>query len=121
MLAEVAPKMQANALSLLSAIESAIRPDRLLPDKIRAELPALGATEGQSDPMAMVKFFTPDGNWTWYALEFDGEDTFFGLVDGLERELGYFSLSDLQEIRGRLGLPVERDVHFEPTRLSELR
>ena len=121
MLSDVSPTMQADALRLLSSVDGAIRPSRLLPEKIRGELPPLRATEGESDPFAIVKFFTPDGNWTWYAFEFDGEDTFFGLVDGFERELGYFSLSELQEIRGRLGLPVERDVHFEPTRLSELR
>jgi hypothetical protein len=35
-----------------------------------------------------VKYFTPDSNWTWYASEFDGEDTFFGPVAGFEVELG---------------------------------
>ena len=53
-------------------------------------------------------------------LEFDGEDEFFGLVDGFERELGYFSLSELQAFRGRFGLGIERDLYFEPRRLSAL-
>ena len=69
----------------------------------------------------VVKFFTPDSYWTWYATEFDGTDTFFGLVDGQEQELGYFSLSELEDVRGPLGLPVERDLHFNPTPLSEVR
>ena len=69
---------------------------------------------------AQVKFFTPDSNWTWYASEFDGEDTFFGLVSGFEVELGYFTLSELQGARGPLGLPIERDQHFEPKKLGEL-
>ena len=72
------------------------------------------------DSIAQVKFFTPDSNWTWYASEFDGEDIFFGLVSGLEVELGYFSLSELQEVRGPWGLPIERDLHFEPQTLKEL-
>ena len=45
---------------------------------------------------------------------------FFGLVAGHEVELGYFALSELEEARGPLGLPIERDLHFEPTALTEL-
>ena len=70
--------------------------------------------------IAIVKFFTPDSNWTWYASEFDGEDQLFGLVSGFEVELGYFSLSELQSVRGPLGLLVERDLHYEPKTLKEL-
>ena len=47
----------------------------------------MGATENEADPFALVKFFTPDGNWTWFAFEFDGDDTFFGFVRGHENEL----------------------------------
>ena len=93
----------------------------LLPKCIVRSLPALGATEAQGiDALARVKFFTPDGGWTWYASEFDGADLFFGFVVGIEPELGYFSLSELKGIRGRLGLPVERDRWFEPTPLRQL-
>jgi hypothetical protein len=72
------------------------------------------------DALAVVKFFTPDSGWTWYASEFDGEDTFFGLVSGFEVELGYFSLSELKRVRGKLGLPVERDLYFRPQTFKEL-
>lgn len=65
----------------------------------------------------LVKFFTPDSSWTWYVLEAeqqaDGDWEFFGLVDGHEKELGYFRLSDLQSVRGGIGLPVERDLYFD--------
>jgi hypothetical protein len=90
-----------------------------LPAEIRAQLPTLYAQEKIDDPIVYVKFFTPDSNWTWYASEFDGEDTFFGLVESLDEELGYFSLSELQEYRGRLGIEIERDLHFKPTPLSQ--
>jgi len=30
-----------------------------------------------------------------------------------EPELGYVSLHELAAIRGKLGLPIERDLHFE--------
>jgi hypothetical protein len=78
------------------------------------------APYGSEAKMAVVKFFTPDSSWTWYASEFDGEDLFFGLVDGHEKELGSFSLSELKSIRGRFGLPIERDLHFTPTPLAQL-
>lgn len=54
------------------------------------------------------------------ATEFDGEDTFFGLVEGLERELGYFSLNELQAARGPMGLTVERDLYWRTKTLREI-
>ena len=93
----------------------------LLTNAIRRALPPLGATEEQGmQAVARVKFFTPDSSWTWYATEFDGKDIFFGLAIGVEKELGYFSLAELKTIRGKLGLPVERDRYFRPTPLEEL-
>jgi len=68
----------------------------------------------------VVKFFTPWANWTWYATEFDGEDLFFGLVDGFEKELGYFSLSELEGLTGPGGLKIERDLHWTPKDLATL-
>lgn len=53
------------------------------------------------------------------ASEFD-DSVFYGLVVGFEPELGYFSLSELESVRGKLGLPVERDKWFKPTPLREL-
>jgi hypothetical protein len=94
---------------------------KLLTKEIRRALPPLGSQDGRGlEAIARVKFFTPDGGWTWYASEFDGEDTFFGLVVGFEAELGYFQLSELEQVRGRLGLPIERDRYFKPTALREL-
>ncbi len=94
---------------------------QLLTQELREQLPGLGATEKVEDPMAIVKFFTPDANWTWWATEFDGDDTFFGAVDGQFFELGYFSLSELEEVRGPWGLAIERDLYFTPTPLSKIR
>ncbi len=93
----------------------------LLTAELRRRLPLLYATEEKTDPTVQAKFFTPWTNWTWYAIEFDGEDVFFGLVDGHELEMGYFSLSELESIRGPGGLKIERDRHFEPAPLSKVR
>jgi hypothetical protein len=93
----------------------------LLTKELREHLPPLYAQEQEADPLVICKFFTPDSTWTWYVLEFDGVDVFFGLVIGFEQELGYFLLSELGQARGPLGLPIERDLHFKPTRLSEVK
>ena len=45
---------------------------------------------------------------------------FFGLVDGFEKELGYFSLAELEAVRGPLGLPIERDLYWKPKTLEEI-
>ncbi|MEN5407683.1 DUF2958 domain-containing protein, partial [Aliarcobacter butzleri] len=39
----------------------------------------------------------------------------------LERELGYFSLDELESVRGLFGLKVERDLSFKPTKLSKVK
>jgi len=94
---------------------------KLITKEIQNTLPKLYEQDNKGlNAIAYVKFFTPDSNWTWYATEFDGKDTFFGLVDGLCKELGYFSLSELENIRGPYGLKIERDLYFEPTTLKEL-
>ena len=94
---------------------------KLLTKTLLKQLPPLYSTENRKDPMVICKFFYPGFNWTWYAIEFDGKDLFFGLVDGFEVELGYFSLTELQATRGQLGMSIERDLHFDPCRLSQLR
>jgi hypothetical protein len=93
---------------------------RLLTKDLRHRLPPSYSTETQPDPVVHAKFFTPDSSWTWYVLEFDGEDTFFGYVVGLDAELGYFSLKELEAVRGPLGLPIERDLYFDPQPLSKV-
>jgi hypothetical protein len=93
----------------------------LITKALRKKLPTFRATENDPDPMVLCKFFYPDFSWTWYGIEFDGKDIFFGFVDGDFPELGYFSLSELMSNRGKLGCPIERDRWFKPCRLSELR
>lgn len=93
----------------------------MLTKELREKLPPLYATENEADPLVRAKFFFPDFSWTWYAIEFDGKDTFYGFVDGDFPELGYFSLSELLNNRGKYGCPIERDLYFKPCRLSQLR
>ncbi len=94
---------------------------KLLTQEIRRKLPALYSQDGKGGKAVVyLKMFTPDSNFTFFATEFDGEDTFFGLVDGHEKELGYFSLKELESVRGALGLPIERDLYWQPKTLEEI-
>ena len=94
---------------------------KLLTKELKKKLPPLYSQDGKGGKaVAYCKFFTPDSGFTWWALEWDGEDTFFGLVDGQFKELGYFSLKELEEVRGPLGLPIERDLYWEPKTLEEI-
>jgi hypothetical protein len=110
--------------------------DQLLDEESRARLPALYSNEQLGlEALAQVKFFTPDGGWTWYASEGSLVDEngyidtdkpkvdflCFGLVIGHEIELGYFSMTELASVRGGLGLPIERDEHYQPKMLRELQ
>jgi hypothetical protein len=79
----------------------------------RAQRAAIGDDQPALDFKPVVKLFTPDAQCTWLLTELD-DGLAFGLCDlGLGcPELGYVSLAELATIRGKLGLPVERDRHF---------
>ena len=83
-------------------------------------LPSLYHNEDHPNPLVMIKLFTPDSAWRWFLMEYDGDDTLFGLVAGLETEFGYVSLRELQSVTGPMGLHIERDLWFRPTPVREL-
>lgn len=88
----------------------------LLTDDLRQHLLANGANS-DADHMPVVKLFDPCGAATWLLTELDpeDEDTLFGLCDlGMGfPELGTVSLAELQSVKGRLGLGIERDLFFQ--------
>lgn len=95
---------------------------KLMTKEIEAKIPTLYSQEKVEDPVCLVKFFTPWSHWTWYALEYDPkEKLFFGFVDGDFPELGYFSLAELESVTGPAGLKIERDLYWEPKKLSEVK
>ena len=95
---------------------------KLIPKTLLNDIPDLYETENQKDPLCYVKLFTPDSNWTWYIIEFSKSDidTCYGYVQGLENELGYFTLSELEKVHGALGLAIERDSYFKPISFSKI-
>ena len=94
---------------------------QLLTKEITTKLPFLYTQEDIEDPKVIVKFFAVWTNWTWYGIEFDGKDLFFGYVAGDFPELGYFSLSELRGLKGPMGLSIERDRYFRACKLSEIK
>ena len=98
---------------------------KLLTTDIIRKLPKFGATEKKKpeEVPIVVKFFTLWNKWAWYTIEGekqeDGSWLFFGWVHGDFPELGYFSLTELEEVRGPMGLKIERDMHFSNHTLAE--
>jgi hypothetical protein len=88
---------------------------KLLTKAIKTALPPLYSQTSKGEAaIAQVKFFHPRSNWTWYASEYNPEERlFFGVVVGHARELGYFSLDDI-ESGG-----IERDLYWSPRPLRE--
>jgi len=102
---------KADALELLTADIKT----RLL-ENGRQNAARIAADGNTIDFHPVVKLFTPDANCTWLLSEIDPEnpDVAFGLSDLGMRcpELGSVSLAEIGALRGKLGLPVERDLHF---------
>lgn len=76
--------------------------------------------EAEEDFLPVVKLFTPDAGCTWLLTELDPQDLdlAFGLCDlGMGcPELGSVRISEIESVRGVLGLPVERDRFFTATK-----
>jgi len=95
---------------------------KLIPEHILNQIPTLYSTENEPDPTVYIKLFTPDSAWSWYITEYDPEERLcFGLVKGFETELGYFSLEELEALRGPARMPLQIDKSFKPTRLEKIR
>ena len=95
----------------------------LIPNELLSTIPDLYETEDLKDPLCHIKLFTPDSNFIWYIIELSKEDKnlCYGYVKAFESELGYFTLEELSQVRGGLGLPIERDISFKPTLLSKVK
>jgi len=96
----------------------------LLDKKLESEFAKMGRQENDS-PVVIAKFFNPTGSGTWFATEYDAENKiFFGYVsifNDENNEWGDFSLDELQSYKGRFGLGIERDLHFTPAPMSEVK
>ena len=90
----------------------------LIPEEIKNLIPKLYETEN-TDPIVYVKLFL-DG-WSWFVSEIDNNICFGYVISPFGAELGYFSLEEIKGIKGSLGIGVERDISFKPTKLSQIK
>ncbi|MBX3394334.1 MAG: hypothetical protein KF841_03100 [Phycisphaerae bacterium] len=92
---------------------------KLLTNKLRRQIPPLGATEKDADPILWARFFVPGLETAYYPIEFDGINRFNGLVKALNVESMSFWLDDLENWRFSGGRRHVRDRRFRPVRLSQ--
>ena len=93
---------------------------KLITKELEKIIPAFYSSEDieLDDKMVYAKFFL--ASFTWWVLEYDKEsNSIFALVEGLDKELGYASIKELESVR-HLTLSVERDLYFTPTRFGDL-
>ena len=105
---------------------SGLRRHKLMTKELGEKIPGLYANENAPDydaVLAHVKLFSLYNGWTWFITEWEAETGLcFGLVQGFEEELGYFSLDELAEVTVFGSVPaVERDLYWEPTTLGEIK
>ena len=85
------------------------------------DLPTYGQLE--EDPLLRVKLFHPASSFTYYVAAltlYDGVPVLTGYVTGLDYdEFGDTALEEIASLRV-MTLPPERDLYFEPVRLSAL-
>ena len=97
---------------------------KLLTQELVDRFQQIGRQEDKSDPLIIAKFFNPTGAGTWYATEYNPSDkTFFGYVSifgAWNDEWGYFSLTELESLKGPFGLGIERDIYFSETPSSKI-
>ena len=105
---------------------SGLRGHKLMTKELGDTIPALYANENAPDydaVLAHVKLFSPYTGWRWYITEWEAETGLcFGLVQGFQKEWGYFDLTELAEatVFGRVPA-VERDLYWEPKTIGEIK
>ena len=119
-------KESATATAMWQDNHSGRRGHQLMTEKLADTIPALGANENARDydeVLALAKLFSPYNGWTWYITEMDPQTgQCFGLVEGFEKEIGYFDLTELAETTVFGGVPaVERDLYWQPMTLGEIK
>lgn len=89
-------------------------------DQLINQYPKSGHLENQN---VICKIFNPYGAGTWYCINMDpsDQDYIWGIAHLFEWEIGSVLRSSLETIRvSPFGLPLERDIHFEPMNAQQL-
>jgi len=111
-------KMEQTARSM-----DGMRGHKIMPKGLEKKLPPLYSQDGKGmDATVHAKFFDPQGQATWHLTEYDPKTgDAFGHADmGFgEGEMGYFNVWEIGQTKGKMGLPMERDMYFEPKSLND--
>jgi len=96
---------------------------QLMTKAIEKRFKEVGSQDGKKDPIVIAKFFNAGGAGTWWATEYDPiNKSFFGYVSLFgdhNDEWGSFSLGELQNFVGAMGLGIERDLYCSEKPISE--
>jgi hypothetical protein len=89
-------------------------------------MPVTYQQKDESDPVAWLHYFYGGSDWYIIEKDVDGEvDEAFGFAclngDMMCAEYGYIPISELVESVMPYGMTVDLDLHFAPTRMSEVR
>jgi hypothetical protein len=93
----------------------------LLPQALRAQIPAFSTTEEEADPIVWARLVNPVSGWRWYLIgiqQLDTDAICYGYIVGWDEDLAYFALSDLDLHAAEVGEPSQLDPTFIPCRLS---
>jgi|13_taG_2_1085334.scaffolds.fasta_scaffold18662_5 hypothetical protein len=63
------------------------------------------------DKKPVAKLFNPTGIGRWWLWSIQ-DGVFLGIAELQEREMGYFTLDELESFKGTLGIPIERDKYY---------
>ena len=97
--------------------------DIRIPEELRAQIPQLGETSEQADPMVWLKLTCEQAGWTWYIIEMQPlqqDAIFYGYRVGWDEELTHFNQSDLELSSAQWGFPIVQEEAFTPCWLSEV-
>ena len=99
--------------------------NELMTKELEEVLPKLYATENikLEKKILQVRYRSINSNWEWYLIEYDKDKKLaFGYVIGIEkdRELGYFSLEEFQEVNEER-IEIVRDTEFKAIKFKELK
>jgi hypothetical protein len=98
----------------------------LMDKELIAILPKLYQTEKISikEKIVQARYYAVNSSWQWYMVEYDSKTKVaFGYVVGFEKEWGYFSLEEFEEINKDESsmIQIVRDDTFKPIRFGDLQ
>ncbi|MFA6144165.1 MAG: hypothetical protein WCW84_05100 [Sulfurimonas sp.] len=88
-------------------------------EELQKTLPKLYDTENTrtSKTIVHLRYYEINSGWEWFLTEYEPDTkTAFGYVKGFEKEWGYFSLEEMEQIA-----TIVRDEKFVPIKFGELK